>query len=120
MKGALAAFFAAILSFAANAQPMAPPEEQLQARPESPFIQRLLASPSRMTTTPQWSRSRPCDKRQRAEARLLERAEQRRLLALIVGDPPARPATFRDAITREAQGPWHWKRRCEESSRASN
>jgi hypothetical protein len=103
MKGALAAFFVATLAIAANAQ-MAPPAEQLQAQPDSPFIQRLLVQPfgnDHDTTLVAVQTLRTSGNE--AQARLLERAEQRRLLALMVGEPPARPATFKDAITRETQ-----------------
>jgi hypothetical protein len=105
MKGALAAFFVATLAVAANAQ-TAPPAEQLQAQPDSPFIQRLLAQPfedDHDTTLVAVQTLRASGNA--AQAGLLERAEQRRLLALMVGEPPARPATFKDAITRETDSP---------------
>jgi hypothetical protein len=103
MKGALAAFFVATLAVAANAQ-MAPPAEQLQAQPDSPFIQQLLVQPfgdDHFTTLVAVQTLRYSG--DEAQARLLERAEHRRLLALVVGAPPAPPATFKDAITRETQ-----------------
>ena len=76
MKGALAAFFVATLAVAANAQ-MAPPAEQLQAQPDSPFIQRLLVQPFRDdhdTTVVAVQTLRTSGNE--AQARLLERAEQ--------------------------------------------
>lgn len=103
MKGALAAFFVATLAGALNAQ-LAPPAEQLQAQPDSPFIQRLLVQPfgnDHATNLVAVQTLRASGNE--AQARLLERAEQRRLLALMVGEPSSLPATFRDTIARETQ-----------------
>ena len=83
-----------------------PPPEATQAAKDSAFIQRLLREPfggshdqaELAVTLLRMSGA------SRDEAERLERAEQRRLLARVTGEPYARPRTVGEAIVLEAGG----------------
>jgi hypothetical protein len=95
-----------VLCAAAGAQSIvAPPAQELKARLDSRFIQRLLAEPF----TDDHHRTGVAVKTLHhsgnvEEAYLLDQAKQRRLLSSAVGPPSAYPATMNAAIAGEFTG----------------
>ena len=82
---------------------MAPPAEEMKAARDSAYIEALLGRPFASE-----HRDNPIAVKElyysgnQMESKLLERAEERRMLAAIVGGGPAGPSTMGEAIARES------------------